>query len=167
MLSLVSMRALGAELCASQAEWVALNGAVLRAELMNAALSCGSRTEYNEFVTAFDHKLVAQGHLLQTYFTTHHGKRSAEALNRFVTRLANEESQRSTVNRGSFCRDASSIFATLSKEPQRIEALLISPSLYLRHDVTPCGTSGVVTERVRHAAAAEMDQPHERVSPDP
>lgn len=137
---LLAVRTSTAEMCAEPREQAALNASVLRTELMVAALSCGSQAHYNVFVTRFNRDLVEQGHLLNSFFQRQYGRRGEQELNRFITRLANEESQRSTAARAMFCADASQMFQQLLDGQQRsFELLVDNPALSVRHSISVCG----------------------------
>lgn len=87
----------------------ALRSRVLQSDLMVAALSCGLRTEYNDFVRRFSNPLALKGRILKAMFRENLGPGYHKLLDRFVTRLANQSSIRSLRNRDVFCADASRI----------------------------------------------------------
>jgi len=128
-------------ICAQQHEQHALNASVLRAELMVAALYCGVHTDYNAFVTRYQSSLTEQGHLLRAFFRRQYGRAGEQHMNSFVTRLANEESRRSTAQRARFCREAAALFdGLLGEGPFYLQALLDSPELAQRHGIAKCET---------------------------
>lgn len=126
-----------AEACAQPHEHTALSARVLQTELMVAALSCGNRPLYNTFVRKFRDDLVKQGHSLRLFFARHYADRGEKDLNIFITRLANEASQRSNADRAAFCSQASSLFRQLSND-DLLETLRDS-TIAMRHRISSCG----------------------------
>lgn len=82
--------------CATPAEKAAVDTRVLQSELMVAALTCGQSDRYNAFVQKFEGELVRFGKTLRSYFARAYGKGGEHAMNRFVTRLANDATVRRT-----------------------------------------------------------------------
>jgi hypothetical protein len=82
----------------------------LQTSLMVAALSCGARTDYNEFIIAHRPSLQNYGKAIRAEFRRRYGKEGDSKLNQFVTRLANEASARSNADRENFCADATATF---------------------------------------------------------
>ena len=101
--------------CPSPMERAALEMRVMQSELMVAALTCGARESYNAFVIKFEPDLVRHGVALRTFFKRAHGSRASAELNRFVTRLANQASQRSVADRAGYCAAASRVFEQVLK----------------------------------------------------
>ncbi|EKE67438.1 MULTISPECIES: hypothetical protein [Oceanibaculum] len=104
--------------CATPKESAALEARVLLSELMVAALSCNQRPSYNAVVTRYQGEMASTGKALKGYFARVHGARSAQELNGFVTRMANEASQRSLSDFATFCSAAEGKFAALMDERQ-------------------------------------------------
>src|SRR3546814_13289172 len=77
---------------------------------MVAALSCGARDDYNEFVLSHRPSLQKYGKAIRTEFRRRYGKAGNSKLNQFVTRLANEASARSNADRENFCAEATASF---------------------------------------------------------
>ncbi len=97
--------------CALPEESAALNSRVLQTELMVAALSCGNREQYNDFVQRFHHVLKDHGDALRGYFMRTYGDEGEGELNAFITRLANQASNRSLERSEiEFCQKAAMIF---------------------------------------------------------
>ncbi|MGH8581069.1 MAG: hypothetical protein ACREVK_13465 [Gammaproteobacteria bacterium] len=126
-----------AEACAQPHEHTALNTRVLQTELMVAALSCGNRPLYNAFVRKFRDDLVKQGHSLRLFFARHYAGRGEKDLNIFITRLANETSQRSNADRAAFCSHASSLFHQLLNDD--LLEMLHDSTTVMRHRIPSCG----------------------------
>ena len=138
-----------AEACARTREQTAVYTAELRAQLMVAALSCGSAGRYNAFVTRYQRELSAQGRALRLWFHRQHGNAGDDYLNKFVTRLANEHSQRSANARAPFCAQAAVLFHQLLDEPRlSIVGVLGDPALITHEarahceDPTPSANAG-------------------------
>ena len=139
-MSFVSAQGGAADTVSASRTQQALNTALLRTELMVAALTCGSQPQYNAFVTKFQNHLSAQGRLLRAMFRQRYGRASEDHLNAFVTRLANQESRRSSAGRTDYCVEASQLFhQLLDDQRQRFETLVNSPTLTVRSE-TPFGS---------------------------
>jgi len=82
----------------------------LQTNLMVAALSCGARDNYNEFILTHRPSLQQYGKAIRAEFRRRYGKEGDSKLNVFVTRLANEASARSNADRDNFCADANATF---------------------------------------------------------
>lgn len=80
---------------------IALRG--LQARLMVAALSCGLRDGYGNFVRRFSNQLAANADALKVRYQ---GRGGTRAVDRLVTRLANAAAQRSNADRAGFCARA-------------------------------------------------------------
>lgn len=104
--------------CATPKESAALEARVLLSELMVAALSCNQKPSYNAVVTRYQGEMASTGKALKGYFARVHGARSGKELNGFVTRMANEASQRSLREFTEFCSAAEGKFAALMDEQQ-------------------------------------------------
>ncbi len=92
----------------------------LQTELMVSALYCGQQARYNAFVRQFEDELVTSGRQLKALFVSQHGSRHAvPALDAFLTRLANQESQRRLTLGNQYCRDARNLFAKVLTLPNR------------------------------------------------
>ncbi len=91
--------------CVRPSEEAALTARVVQTEMMVAALACGQQAQYNAFVVKFRDDLMTHGHTLKSLFKRVHGANAERRLATFVTKLANDASQRSreAVN---FCMEA-------------------------------------------------------------
>jgi hypothetical protein len=126
--------------CTGPVEQTALTTRALQTELMVAALSCGNRIHYNAFVRKYQGDLVKHGRSLQSFFQRKHGAAGRRNLNTFITRLANEASQRSSITHAAFCANSSSLFdRLLSARPVKLEKILESSTTTSSHDIAPCG----------------------------
>jgi len=115
-----------AEVCADAAARRALEMRVLQSELMVSALTCGQKSHYNSFVTAFKPYLKKQGTQLRAFFVDAYGpKLGPKKLNKTVTRLANVASQNSlSVGTEAYCQAAETRFKTTLKSNHKDLALV-------------------------------------------
>ncbi len=92
----------------------------LQTELMVAALYCSQHARYNAFVRRFEGELVASGRQLRAMFIDLHGsKRGTAQLDTFLTKMANEESQRRIRVGARYCTEARQLFAQVLSLPTR------------------------------------------------
>jgi hypothetical protein len=122
--------------CVAARERDSLTVRALQTRLMVAALSCGARTEYNDFVTRYRPHLTDHGDALRKHFRKLHGARHERALNAFVTSLANGVSQVSIDDRNGFCADSQAAFTQLLRARAH-EAPLILQAVALDTDWRP------------------------------
>lgn len=101
-------------------ERMAVRARVVQSEMMVAALSCGLRSQYNAVVVEFKSELVAHGHVLRSMFARTHGAGGQLALDRFVTKLANDASIRSNRSRSAYCKGAERTFADVLSRRVRL-----------------------------------------------
>ncbi|MEX2480897.1 MAG: hypothetical protein WD928_08550 [Gammaproteobacteria bacterium] len=154
--SVLSLQTTAAPVCAKGHEQLALNTSVLRAELMVAALSCGIQPQYNAFVTKFEGALTEHGYLLRAFFQRQYGHSAEQRLNRFVTRLANDESRRSAeVGRAPYCKASSQLLQQLMSDgPHGFRKVLNNPTLSVRHGISACEVTSRVDRRLHEESAA-------------
>lgn len=125
--------------CARIQDVVALNMRVLQTELMVAALSCGEKERYNDFVVQHQSELVRGGKNLRGFFTRVHKGKSQKALNNFVTLLANEASERSLyVGRGKYCADTAALFDQVRAVQQKGLNSFVQDIRFFQHGYEPC-----------------------------
>jgi len=92
----------------------------LQTELMVSALYCGQQARYNAFVRRFEGELVSSGRELKALFVSRHGAtRAVPKLDAFLTRLANQESQRRLTLGTRYCPDARTLFTQVLRLPNR------------------------------------------------
>lgn len=82
----------------------------LQTELMVAALSCQARGDYNAFVRKFSEPLAANGRTLRAYFHEAFSGDGSRRLDRYITRLANEASNKRIRLGGDYCGNARASF---------------------------------------------------------
>ena len=123
----------------------------LQTNLMVAALSCGARDDYNEFVVAHRSTLQKYGKTIRAEFRRRYGKSGASKLNQFVTRLANEASARSNADRENFCAEATASFQEARVRGASLTRLVTVPAARQQVasvgcDTTTAGIRAVSTE---------------------
>jgi len=129
-----------AAFCAKPSEKVALDVRVLQSELMVAALSCGQQEAYNRFVQRHRTELSSSGRALKSYFHRRYGSSGKYKLNRFVTQLANQASERSMQQgRGRYCSFADRSFdELLGSRMHSLADFSGFDALYAQHEVKTC-----------------------------
>jgi len=137
--------------CATASASAALAARALQTDLMVAALVCERRDDYNDFVRRHRPTLATYGRALRAWFTQQYGLGGETQLNRFVTRLANEASRASNLDRAQYCRSVGTLYDGLvdADEPG-LEAVIRQPLLAVRHGVAACGAAAT------RGAAAEF-----------
>lgn len=118
---LAGQPASAAEQCPTAKEQAALRTRALQTDFMVAALNCGERERYNDFVKTFKTPLVREGKALKAYFRRRHGERATRELNAFVTQLANLASRRYNARTRTFCTQA---------KTQLTEAMTLKPAAF-------------------------------------
>ena len=127
--------------CANSKDLEALGVRVLQTELMVAALTCGQQDQYNTFVKTYKGELVKHGRALRSLFKRVYGSSHKRRLNGFVTKLANDSSQRSNGARQGYCMLATELFnETLTKAPQNLTSVTNKPWIRTKHTFRPCGS---------------------------
>lgn len=101
--------------CFTQSEWQAAHVRILQTELQVAALECANvpqrdySGQYNTFVTRYHQQLAENGKILTAHFRRVYGKASGSQLDQFVTKVANDASDRSMTSH-TFCADSANLF---------------------------------------------------------
>jgi hypothetical protein len=137
-------------MCVSSTERQAMSTRVLQTELMVAALTCGQQGQYNTFVRQFQGVLVDRGKTLRATFVRMYGGQGQPRLDGFITRLANEASQRSIDDRNGFCPHAAELFnVVLNTPPSGLTAVADQQPFSASHGMTECSTE--VASEAPHA----------------
>jgi hypothetical protein len=100
----------------------------LQTNLMVAALSCGARADYNDFILTHRPSLQKYGKAIRAEFRRRYGKSGAKQLNRFITRLANEASAQSNADRDAFCANASALFTKANAQGMTVSRMVTVPA---------------------------------------
>lgn len=95
---------------ADSREAAAVNARVLQTELMVAALTCGMKPRYNLVVTRHRSALIGHGRVLRDMYRRAYGGGGQSHLDRYITRLANQASARSNIDRIGYCETAANLF---------------------------------------------------------
>ena len=128
----------GADNCIRHSELEPLRVRLFQTELMVAALTCQRRTDYNQVVAKFGGELASRGRSLKVIFKRLYGANSEAALNRFVTRLANEASLRS-LRTADYCGGAEALFTkTLELKPHMLAGFAATQSFGDGHGFGVC-----------------------------
>jgi hypothetical protein len=113
--SLVLAPTLARAECYTEQEWQAAHVRILQTELNVAQLTCSNvpdhsyDAQYGTFVARFGDRLKAAGTALRAHFRRVYGGASEAQLDSFVTRVANEASDRS-MSSTTPCADAAPLF---------------------------------------------------------
>lgn len=128
--------------CAKPHEHQALDLRLLQTELMVGALTCGLRDSYNSFVNGYQTELTHGGKIMKAYFDRTYGKDGGRQMNRFVTNLANEASNRSLrIPQDEFCAQAATLFGVVMKQkPGHMANFVGDTPITGRHGIRSCET---------------------------
>lgn len=129
-----------AQSCLESSEITSLHMEALRTELMVAALSCGTETNYNAFVDRFRSPLVSGETTLEDLFHRLYGPDSAlEHRDGFTTGLANRVAVRQSTERQAFCLRADRLFAAAEQvAPQGLGPFAVRYSRLDRRSLQSC-----------------------------
>lgn len=90
--------------CLHPAEQSALDVEGLKSELMVTALACGTKAEYNAFVTRFKPDLNKEEKQINAFFNHAYGRQGRKQQDEYITQLANGQSQDGTKQGTLFCQ---------------------------------------------------------------
>ncbi len=125
--------------CVTGTEDRALTTRLLQTELMVGALACGNQDLYNDFVRRFRDELVQEGKSMQQVFKSEYRGSAGSHVNAFVTRLANEASRRSNVNRVGFCKQTALLFQeAMVTDPGNLQSLVAKVRDRADHGIRRC-----------------------------
>jgi hypothetical protein len=123
--------ALASAACFTNTEWRAAHVRILQTELQVAALECANvagasyNDEYTQFIARFQDRLKANATTLKAHFQRVYGGDWGRQLDIFVTKVANEASDRSMQDM-KFCANSAGLFQTaLSIEKPQFEQAAI------------------------------------------
>ncbi|MDE2006704.1 MAG: hypothetical protein KGI51_09075 [Rhodospirillales bacterium] len=83
----------------------------LQSELMVLATACGDREGYNDFMRRYQPYLLRTERELQTWFNRSYGRGGLSAHDRFVTDLANAQSDEGVAQGTDFCPRNATLFS--------------------------------------------------------
>jgi hypothetical protein len=148
--------------CFTHAEWRAANVQALNRQLEVAALECSKVAghsydqQYKDFVDKFHKRLKADGMLFQAHFRRIGGRAWQTQQDQFITKLANDVSERS-MHSMTFCADAAPLFsAAMAVEEARLDdnAVLLITDHSLIGEECPVPASTKLHRRHKKPAAA-------------
>ena len=96
--------------CMKPAEQQAFHVIALKSSLMVGALSCSQSDQYDEFMTRFQPHILAEQHVVDSYFRRAGGLAGQAQEDDYVTLLANTQSQAGISQGAGFCRAAAAAF---------------------------------------------------------
>ena len=99
-----------APICARPAERAAINVSALVSELQVITLICRTDDKYNTQIRRLRPALATKEKDLRAYFSRAYGKRAQAEHDRYITELANLQSQLASKSGGRFCSVKSNIF---------------------------------------------------------
>ncbi len=121
----------------------ALAAKAVQTRLMVAALSCGMRDPYNEFVLKFDPELVEHNSTLMAWHRQNYGAGGDRAFHNLMTRIANEASADTVSASKKFCGLAAETFEFyLTAASDSIAAMLPASATARRFGVATCRLIG-------------------------
>jgi len=127
--------------CISGTEEGTLQFRLIQTELMVAALSCrgaGYDQRYASFVNRYSSTLNVNGRQLQTYFRKYYGGGATSTMDRYVTAIANDASQRS-MTQANFCLEVAKLFdRVMTTEHKDVPALLAAQPIKSIHQPQMC-----------------------------
>jgi hypothetical protein len=134
--------------CMHPAEQQAFNIVGLKSSLMVGALSCSLRDQYDAFMTAFQPHILAEQHVMDSYFRRTGGHYGQAREDDYVTLLANSQSETGIAQGAVFCSADAAMFkqvlalksngdldqfATSNATAQPIDMTVCSAPHYLHH----------------------------------
>ena len=96
--------------CMRSAEQQAFNIIGLKSSLMVAALSCSQRDQYDTFMTEFQPHILAEQHVMDSYFRRTGGHYGQAREDDYVTLLANSQSEAGITEGAVTCKNDSQMF---------------------------------------------------------
>jgi hypothetical protein len=96
--------------CLPRADQAAFDVQALRSEMMVLATGCSDDAGYNAFIERYKPALMANEHEIDAWFKRKYGRRGQSEHDRFVTDLANAQSDASTHMGSEFCPHNGVIF---------------------------------------------------------
>jgi hypothetical protein len=139
-----------ASVCASRQDGETLSLRVLQSDLMVAALKCRTADRYGSFVTTFNDVLINNGAALKKFFRHGYGASGTRALDSFITRLANDSSQRAYVGGPEYCAQTSALFSdVLAVNQADLKKFASARPEADRHGVPTCNANVLAQEAIQ------------------
>ncbi len=133
----------------------AFNVISLKSALMVAALSCGDQAQYDAFMTRFQPHVLAEQHVVDTYFYKASGPYSGRKMeDNFITLLANNQSVSGIAQGRPFCLNNQAEYRAVAalKTPQQLDSFVTD---------LPPGAQPSAAPMVIASAKAPADERHE------
>ena len=99
-----------APICARPAERAAVDVSALVSELQLITMTCGTRDKYNALIPRLRPALATKEKNLSAFFSRAYGKRGRTEHDKYITELANLQSQRALKSGDRFCSISTSMF---------------------------------------------------------
>ena len=99
-----------APICARPAEREAIDVSALVSELQLITMTCGTRDKYNALIPHLRPALATKEKSLNAFFARAYGKRGRAEHDKYITELANLQSQRVSKSGDQFCNRSTSMF---------------------------------------------------------
>ncbi len=96
--------------CMRPAEEQAFNIIGLKSSLMVGALSCSQRDQYDSFMTEFQPHILAEQHIMDSYFRRIGGHYGQAREDDYVTLLANSQSENGIAEGAAYCAADAAVF---------------------------------------------------------
>jgi len=141
-----------AQSCMRPAEQQAFNIIGLKSSLMVGALSCSQRDQYDAFMTQFQPHILAEQHIMDSYFRRTGGHYGQAREDDYVTLLANSQSENGIAEGAVYCQQDATMFkqilalqtvqaldafATSNPTPQPIVIRICTTHTYHHHSLKP------------------------------
>ena len=108
-----------ASACVTPQNQEALDIAGLKSTLMVSALTCGQRSQYDQFMTRFHPYILREQHVLDAYFRARHGRAYQHYEDSYVTNLANAQSTAGIHQGSDFCAASQHLFDQVLGQPDQ------------------------------------------------
>lgn len=134
--------------CVRPTEQTAFNVIGLKSSLMVAALSCSQRDQYDTFMTTFQPHILAEQHVMDSYFRRIGGHYGQAREDDYVTLLANSQSETGIAQGAVTCQNDLAMFkqvlalttpaeldqfATANPTAQPISMTICNTTIYAHH----------------------------------
>ncbi|HQT68456.1 MAG: hypothetical protein B7Z78_09640 [Rhodospirillales bacterium 20-60-12] len=96
--------------CVPSTQQKAIEVIGLKSSLMVGALACGQRPQYDQFMTRFQPHILAEQHVMDSYFRKLHGRLGQTNEDAYVTNLANSQSEVGITQGVVFCQNTAAVF---------------------------------------------------------
>ena len=149
--SLAAYPVAASETCLKDSEKIAFDVRAAQTEMMIAALQCGDREPYNVFMRLHATELYAAHARLADYFRRSSGGNGEEALDAFITELANSQSIAGAQEGERFCPHLHVFVQRMINLRDMREVSKLNTEMQVVNPYTPmtCGTRRDMGEQLR------------------